>query len=63
MFSNDERDLNKNISLYKAKANELVLNIKGKKSFGQIRTMSNELLRLGGLVISGYQEKDNICKL
>ena len=62
MFSSDKKDLNKNISLYKAKANELVINIKGKKSFGQIRTMSNELLKLGGLVISGYQEKDKSCK-
>ena len=62
MFSSDKKDLNKNISLYKAKANELVINIKGKKSFGQIRTMSNELLKLGGLVISGYQEKDKTCK-
>jgi len=63
MFSSDKKDLNKNIGLYKAKANELVLNIKGKKSFGQIRTMSNELFKLGGLVISGYQEKDKSCKL
>ena len=61
MFSNDERDLDKNISLYKAKANELVLNIKGKKPFGQIRTMSNELLKIGGLVISGYRERDKSC--
>jgi len=62
LISRDEKDLNKNISLYKAKANELVLNIKSKKSFGQIRSMSSDLLKLGGLVISGYQSKDKSCK-
>ena len=61
LFSTDEQDLNKNITLYKSKANELVLNIKSQKPFGQIRSMSNELLKLGGLVISGYQAKVKAC--
>ena len=31
------------------------------RPFGQIRTMSNELLKIGGLVISGYRERDKSC--
>ena len=61
LLPNQEKNLKNNIALYKNKANELVLNIKAKKSFSHIRTLGNELVTIGGDVVAGFKTKDKEC--